>query len=250
MTWYNKMVHSSKSSEYDAWHQSHVGDSDLGTISLASWHENVLSLLPPLEGVKLLEVGCGRGDFALHLARQGAHVTAVDFSPRAIELARARAESLNIPVCFQVADAQALPFAEGSFDLVVSCECLEHVPSPSLVLSEIHRVLRTSGKVILTTENYSNALLLNWAHAWLRKQPINSGERQQPIEHFFVYWYVVSLFSKAGLRVIRRVGSHHVFLMLPRFHPHTFVKERFANPLWARLFRPFARHMAFEAIKE
>jgi hypothetical protein len=85
-----------------------------------------------------------------------------------------------------------------------------------------------------TTENYSNGLILNWIHSWLANQPFHSGGRPQPIEHFFVYWQVNRLFSVAALRVIRRIGSHQRVLMLPRCHPHKFVREHFKNPFWAK----------------
>jgi hypothetical protein len=93
-------------------------------------------------------------------------------------------------------------------------------------------------------------MILGWIVAWLRKQPFNSGAGVQPIDHFFLYWNVRKMFGNAGFKVLQMIGWHHVFLLLPRFHPHTFVKERFHNSIVARLFRPLARHMAFKSIKE
>ena len=54
---------------------------------------------------------------------------------------------------------------------------------------------------------------------------------------------------RAGLRVERFTGRHHVFLLLPRLHPHTFVKEQFRNPVIAWVLRPLARHVSFRARK-
>ncbi len=236
---------------YDDWHNQVHGSDNLSELHLDEWHQNALSLFPSgVSGLKILEVGCGVGDFALYLANQGADVTAVDFSPKAIEIAKTKSDRQNKSVDFRVADAQALSFADNSFDLLVSCECLEHVPVPKLAIAEFYRVLKPSGKLVLTTENYSNAMLLYWLACWLRKEPFNSGESVQPIEQFFLYWGVKRLMHLAGFRVERMIGSHHVFLLLPRCHPHTFVKERFQNPSLAALFKPFARHMAFAAIKE
>jgi len=238
------------SNAYDQWHNTVHGQENLANIKLEQWHINALSLSPDLKGLKVLEVGCGVGDFAIHLSTQQAKVTAVDFSAKAIELAVQKSKLQTNSVQFQVADAQSLPFENNSFDILFSCECLEHVPDPKLVLAEFHRVLKPAGKLVLTTENYSNAMVLYWLACWLRKQPFNSGEYVQPIEHFFCYWNVRSMINISGFRVEKIIGSHHVFLMLPRLHPHTFVKEKFENPLAASVFRPLARHMAFAAVKK
>jgi len=234
---------------YDQWHVKVHGEEDPETIKLEEWHKNVLQFLPLIKGLKILEVGCGVGDFALYLSQQGADVTAIDFSSQAIKLATEKSKAQGGNVHFVVADAQTLPFTENSFDLIISCECLEHVPSPQLALNEMHRVLKPSSKLILTTENYSNAILLGWLVCWLRKEPFNSGEQIQPIEHLFLFWRVKKMFRRAGLNVKRMLGSHHVFLLLPKCHPHTFVVERFKHRPIAQLLRPFARHMTFEAAK-
>jgi ubiquinone biosynthesis O-methyltransferase len=235
--------------EYNQWHQKVHGAENPEAISLQDWHKNALSLSPSLKDLAILEVGCGVGDFAIYLADQGADVTAVDLSPQAIKMALKKSKAQNKTVDFQVANAQSLPFENDSFDIVFSCECLEHVPTPQLALSEFHRVLKPSGRLLLTTENYSNAMILGWIVCWIRKEPFNSGAGVQPIEHFFLFWRVKRMLKKAGFHVQNMIGSHHVFLMLPRFDPHTFVVEAFKTPLVKNLFCPFARHMAFSATK-
>ena len=240
---------SSNAQDYNAWHQSVHGEDAASTLQLAQWHRDALSLASAVQGRRVLEVGCGVGDFAVHLAQAGATMTAVDFSPSAIEMARARAVAHAVTVDFRAADAQALPFADASFDLLFSCECLEHLPDPARALKEMTRVLRPGGQLVLTTENYSNAMVLAWVVAWWRREPFNSGTEVQPIEQFFLFWRVRRMMWKAGLRVRRMIGAHHVFLLLPRFHPHTFVRERFQWPFFAGLFRPWARHVSFLAEK-
>lgn len=235
---------------YDKWHEAVHGNENPMQVNLASWHKSALSLSPPLMDLKVLEVGCGAGDFSLYLADRQANVTAVDFSPQAIEIARKKSTVQKKSVNFRVADAQALPFQDNSFDLLFSCECLEHVPEPQIALAEFRRVLKPKGKLVLTTENYSNAMLLYWLKCWIFKKPFNSGAGVQPIEHFFLYWQVKRMFNLSGFQVRNIVGSHHVFLLLPKLHPHTFVVEEFQNPYLAKVFRPLARHMAFEGIKE
>ena len=241
----------SKRAEYEAWHQRvHEMELGQGIGLLAEWYINALELLPTIKGRRVLEVGCGLGQFATYLALQGAVVTAIDFSAEAIRIARARTAQQNAGVSYYVADAERLPFGDSNFDVVVSCECLEHVPNPQNMLSECARVLQVNGVLVLTTENYTNGMLLGWIVSWLRRKPFDSGAGVQPIEHFFVFWYVVRLLRKAGLTLRKMLGSHHVFLLLPRHDPSTFVVERFRSPLAAWFLRPLARHMAFEAVKK
>lgn len=98
------------------------------------------------QGTKVLDLCCGPGFLAAGAMRRGAEATGLDFSATAIELARAR-----FPGCrFEQGDAQALPFPDASFDSVVCGYGLMHVPEPTVVMSEIRRVLRPGGRVAVS----------------------------------------------------------------------------------------------------
>jgi len=97
---------------------------------------------------RVLEVGCGWGELAEWIAREtGAVVVAIDLSPRMVELAVERGIDAS------VADVQALPFADGEFDLVVAAWMLYHVPDLQRGLSEIARVLRPGGTFVAATNS-------------------------------------------------------------------------------------------------
>ncbi len=97
---------------------------------------------------RVLEVGCGWGELAEWIAREtGAEVVAVDLSPRMVELALERGIDAS------VADVQALPFADGTFDLVVAAWMLYHVPDLDRGLAEIARVLRAGGTFVASTNS-------------------------------------------------------------------------------------------------
>ena len=234
---------------YNEWHARVHGDESPTQTLLQQWHEDALSLVGKLDGLNVLEVGSGAGDFSIHLSRLGASVTGTDFSPKAVELSVAKAEAQNSKARFVVADAQRLPFADSTFDAILSCECLEHVPDPRLALAEMFRVLAPGGRLILTTENYSNGMLIYWLMAWIQRRPFNSGAGVQPVEHFFLYWRVRDMMRRAGFSLRGMMGAHYVFFALPGTHPHTFVRERIASPALSRLLRPFARHVSFDAVK-
>ena len=97
---------------------------------------------------RVLEVGGGEGELSERMQRDlGAEVSFVDLSPRMVELAQARG------VDAREADVQQLPFADGSFDTVVSAWMLYHVPDLDAGLAEIARVLVQGGALIAVTNS-------------------------------------------------------------------------------------------------
>jgi SAM-dependent methyltransferase len=96
---------------------------------------------------RVLEVGCGGGQFAARVAEENpaARVLATDLSPRFVELTAARGVSA------QVADVQALPFADAAFDVVAALWMLYHVPDLDRGLAEVRRVLRPGGLFVAVT---------------------------------------------------------------------------------------------------
>lgn len=100
-------------------------------------------------GKELLDIGCGTGYVAALYAGGGARVTAVDIAERSIELTRKRLAWLNLQAKTQVANAEVLPFADASFDVVTSFGVLHHTPDTARALREVHRVLRPGGLTYL-----------------------------------------------------------------------------------------------------
>jgi ubiquinone/menaquinone biosynthesis C-methylase UbiE len=215
---------------------------------LFPWHRTVARLLPDRSGARVLEIGCGRGDFSLWLARKypRADVTGVDFSDDAIAMASAKLSGHNLRLRFLVDDAENLNFPAETFDYIVSCECLEHVPHPEKMAPEMARVLKLGGEFILTTENYFNGMLLGWLNTRLRGMPFDSGSGLQPIEHFFVWWRVKKILERGGLRVERMESNHFQWLLLPRTAPDKLCTEDFRSAFWKRVFRPFGRHFTYQ----
>jgi len=102
------------------------------------------------DGAHALDVGCGVGDDAFDLASRvgpAGRVAGVDVSTAMIDEARRRASGRNLPVTFETADAQALPFADATFDAVRTERMLMHVPDPNRALAELVRVLRPGGRL-------------------------------------------------------------------------------------------------------
>ena len=98
----------------------------------------------------VLDVGCGPGIVVEALAHRAAEVVAFDLTPEMIEAARRRCEPAHLSnVRYAVGRADALPFDSGSFDVVVSRLLLHHLADPLPALSEMVRVLRAHGRLVL-----------------------------------------------------------------------------------------------------
>ena len=99
------------------------------------------------QGESVLEVGVGLGTDLARFARAGAVVTGVDFSERSVELAGRRLTLERLPGEVQVADAEALPFPDDTFDRVYSWGVLHHTPDTQRAAAELIRVLRPGGRL-------------------------------------------------------------------------------------------------------
>jgi SAM-dependent methyltransferase len=100
-------------------------------------------------GMRVLDVACGTGNSALPEARLGAEVTGVDIAPNLLEQARANASKEGLQIQFDEGDAEALPYADSSFDAVVTMFGAMFAPRPQLVASELTRVCRSGGFVAM-----------------------------------------------------------------------------------------------------
>lgn len=102
-------------------------------------------------GLQVLDVAAGNGNFALAAARRGGHVTASDVTQRMVELGKARSRTEGFDIAWLAGDAETLPFASRSFDLVASVFGAMFAPRPELVVAEMFRVARPGGAVAMAS---------------------------------------------------------------------------------------------------
>lgn len=104
---------------------------------------------PLRPGSHVLDVACGTGNLAVIAARNRCIVSGIDIATNLIEQARARAAGEGLRIEFNEGDAEALPLADGQFDLVVSMFGVMFAPRPHLVAAELLRVTKPGGQVAL-----------------------------------------------------------------------------------------------------
>jgi ubiquinone/menaquinone biosynthesis C-methylase UbiE len=98
-------------------------------------------------GQSVLDIAAGNGNVALAAARRGCEVVATDYVSALLERARQRAAADGLEIAVQMADAEALPFADGSFDVVVSTFGVMFTPDQEQAAAEMVRVCRRGGKI-------------------------------------------------------------------------------------------------------
>ena len=111
--------------------------------------EEFMARQPLQPGAQVLDVACGTGNLAVIAARHGCTVWGIDIACNLIHQARIRAAQEGLRINFMEADAEALPFDDGQFDLVVSMFGAMFAPQPDVVAAELLRVTKPGGRVAL-----------------------------------------------------------------------------------------------------
>jgi SAM-dependent methyltransferase len=124
-------------------------------------------------GGELLDLGCGSGDLARHLAAARYRVTGCDISPRMLEQAAAADHELAVNWVGLEPGWRSLPFAPASLDTVVASSVLEYVPDPAPVLAECARVLRPGGVLLATVPRLAHPVRwLEWPLGLVARTPL------------------------------------------------------------------------------
>jgi len=155
-------------------------------------------LLDPgaLRGRRLLDAGCGYGVFSRLAAKHGAKVVSCDIATTLVRRASETASTLGV-----IADACALGFRDGAFDVVISSEMVEHVERPAEAVKELARVLQPGGLLVITTPNRVWQGVVRLASR-LRLRPFHGLEN-------FLRWSELDLACVAsGLRILTHIGFH------------------------------------------
>ena len=165
-------------------------------------YKAVLAALPDWRNLDVVDIGCGDGALTYLIAERGAKVTGVDTCPEALELARAEFAKRGME-CGLLSSMDSLP--DSSFDVAVCAEVIEHVAEPGSFLESIRRILRPSGRLVLST-------------------PVRLTEKPLDIEHVREYFpsEIEALMKKYFHDVIVKTSIPMAGVMLYYWRPWFF----------------------------
>ena len=132
--------------DYDSWYETGQGKF-VDSVET----ELVFRLLEVEKGMKVLDFGCGTGNFSIKLAELGCKVVGVDVSEGMLRIARKKAAQHRLNILFIKIEAENLPFDDGEFDAVVSVAAFEFIRDEKRVFRELLRVVKPGGQVLVGT---------------------------------------------------------------------------------------------------
>jgi len=169
-----------------------------------------VSRLRPAPGLRVLDLGCGRGEVLLACARAGASVAGIDYSRAAVAISEETLAGV-LGADVRQGDVTHLPWDDASFDAVLSGDVIEHlVPSDgAAMLREAHRVLRPGGRLLVHTA--PNRLFLDITWPLARWPLIWAGHREtvDALEHWVTFskeFHVAEQTLHGLRRSLRRAG--------------------------------------------
>lgn len=159
----------------------------------------LLNLCQVKKGSKILEVGCGTGDFTKRLAKiktSETKITAIDITPNLIKLAKKTIK--NKKITFKTDSLHSLSFKNNFYDIVCGISILHHV-SLKKALKEIYRVLKPGGEIFFTEPNLLNPVIYLGLNIELLREKMEFS----PDETAFIRWSLEKEIKKAGFKNVK-----------------------------------------------
>jgi SAM-dependent methyltransferase len=211
---------------YDAMAADYVAHFESNPFTALYERPGLRALMPPVAGRRVLDAGCGTGRASVWLADQGADVVGVDVSPQMLRRAQA-----DVPAgTFLVTDlAEPLPFADESFDVVVSSLVMHYLRDWVPTLRELRRVLRPDGALVMSTHHPAMDAELAGSDDYFAVELLRDVWTVGGRDHEVRFWHrplsaMFAAFKAAGFRVDE----------LSEPQPLPEVRERFPDA-WERL---------------
>ncbi|CAA9341926.1 MAG: hypothetical protein AVDCRST_MAG68-3131 [uncultured Gemmatimonadetes bacterium] len=214
------------SDNFDTWKNLYVSEYARGFYVA----DTLRTYVPELDiaGARVLDIGCGDAGVLIAIAEQGARTAGIELDEKSLERGRLRAEEHGVEVELRSGVAEALPWGDGSFDLVILDNVLEHVRDREKTLAEIRRVLRPGGFLYMVTPkpfslyslwndpHYDLAglvLLPRKAQIWYFEKVRGGGEGTYDVEVIPTRWRIKRMLRAAGLTPVvppRELWVHYL----------------------------------------
>lgn len=195
-------------------------------------------------GLKVLEIGVGLGADHVEFAKAGADLTGIDLTDRAIALTRERVRLLGLKSELMVADAERLPFEDGTFDLVYSWGVIHHSPDTPAAAREIMRVLKSGGRfAVMIYQRQSIIGYMLWLRygllagkPWTSLDTIYAKYLESPGTRAYSPAEGAALFPGATEVSVRSELTHGDLLETDVGQRHRGPLLKFARAIWPRWF--------------
>jgi ubiquinone/menaquinone biosynthesis C-methylase UbiE len=175
---------------------------------------------------RILDLGCGVGRNALHLAKMGFSVSAFDLSKEGLAQLKKKAQRDNLNIDIKLGDMLTLPYESGYFDCVLAFHSIYHTDYAGLVkvLSEIHRVTKKDGQVFVTFNSKESAAWTLFSDRKINEYTLYKTEGPEvDVPHTYVeYADVLNLMKEFEILKIQQIIDY----MEDRKHAHFFVTAR------------------------
>jgi len=164
---------------------------------------------------KLLEIGCGQGEFLVEAEARGYQVTGLEYSQHAAQVAESRLQNGQVIV----GDLLTANLPDNSFDVIVHTDVIEHVRDPHALLQEMHRLLTPNGILQMTTISLRSSSYRLLRRYWM----------EYKVEHLFYFSdnILYTMMYKTGFRRVQRQGTYKI--LTPEYIKNHFV--RYAVPV-------------------
>lgn len=136
---FDKIAH-----RYDGWYEQ-----DMGRLIHQIQRQLVFKHLDPVKGQKLLDIGCGTGQYSIELARVGLEVTGIDSSEHMLAYAQKKSQELKLNARFIEVDSQEFDYEKSYYDKVICVLALEYFTNPQKVLKKAYSSLKRGGKLVV-----------------------------------------------------------------------------------------------------
>ena len=141
-------IFNQEAKNYDQWYETRIGH-----YADRVETECAFRLFPIEPHMRVLDVGCGTGNFSIKCAHKGALVTGIDISENMLTIARKKARQEKVKVEFKQMNCQDLQFPEHFFDSVLSMATIEFITEPRKMIAEMFRVCKKGGSILVGTIN-------------------------------------------------------------------------------------------------
>ena len=193
-----------KADHYDSFAERYAAENESSLLNAYYERPAMIALAGDVDGRRILDAGCGSGPLTAALSAKGAVMTGFDSSPAMLELARQR---LGASAELHVADlSKPLPYADDSFDDVVSSLVLHYLEDWSAPLAELRRVLRPGGRLILSVNHPTVTVVTQPAEDYFALRQYSEDYEFDGEPAVLTFWHrplhaMINAFISAGYRV-------------------------------------------------